>query len=136
MTPEIIKTLLSGGNGDTGGHVVSDDERQWSGLTSDRPAQWDELYGPQGQPPGYTPPGTAMTSTQSPTGLRLLSALMIIGAAVFIWALYYGITTGSFEAETYVLCAAMSMLCIGMAIWGFRLANMRANWLREKKQEE
>lgn len=115
---------------------MSNDERRGRGLTPDRPARWDDLYGPHGQPPGYTPPMTAINSVQSPTGLRLLSAVMGIFAAGFIWALYYGSATGSFKIEAYVLCAVMSLVSISMMIWGFRLANMRTKWIRQKKQQQ
>jgi hypothetical protein len=101
-----------------------------------RPAHWDRIYGPHGQPENYTPPGTAMTSVQSTKGLRILSVIMVVFALGFLWLFIQtlnGDISDSDSSRLYVMCPILIILSLAMSVWGLKLANKRSKWIESKK---
>ncbi len=99
-----------------------------------RPKDWDEKYGPWGTPPDYTPPFTAMTNIQSPTGLRVggvVSAIFVV-AGIGLW---YVIATTGEPITGKIVFGLVVMIGLGsyMTWWCFHLARRRAKWLQERE---
>lgn len=99
-----------------------------------RPKDWDEKYGPWGTPPDYTPPFTATTNIQSPTGLRIGGVVSAILVAVGIVGWYLLASTGEAITGKMIFCLLVLIgVCSYMTWWCFHLAKRRAKWLRERE---